>query len=179
MRCVVEFDFSELRAEIARVEIAQSREKEAIGAGGLVHIFANALSHKIGKTLKPYLDQVTPDTSTDILQEMDFLYTKMIFLSPHASLGHIVKGQFQGRSGQFAKAAESFQSAYDIERDPTRPKWPHLQATERNARLMVSLGHSLYHSGQVEEGERFWDAGQQMLAKIKTESPTEKPPEPL
>lgn len=175
----MEFDFSELRAQIAKMETAYAHEMGDAGGTMLVDIFATALSHKIGKTLKPYLDQVTVDTPPDILQEMDFLYSKMISFSPHTSQGYIVKGQFQEKSGQFAKAAESFRSAYDIERDLTHLKWPHLQVTERNARLVASLGRCLYHSGQVEEGQRFFEAGQQMMGKIKAKSPTEKPPEPL
>ncbi len=164
----MEIDFSELRKEVATMDKAFFLAAEGNNMAFIYkEVNAPRLSDKIGIVLKPLMQYVTPQSSPELLEEMDFLYSKMISFRPFESYKQVVKGIFHTACGQFDKAVGCFQNAYDIQRDPTRKTWPHLQASESNARLMVEFGYALYHSGAVEEGKRFFNAGHKMVDKLK------------
>lgn len=171
----MEFDFSGIQAEIANMNRAFARAAEG-DALASVYVFVQPriLSDKIGVTLAPALSQVTPDTSPEILAEMDILYSQMVALAPFSDVPYMVKGNFYSRCGEFEEAANCFKAAYNIQYDPKRKTWPHLEPSKRTGRLMVNLGLSLYHSGDKEEGKRFLSAGHHMMAQCQ---PVE-PPEP-
>jgi tetratricopeptide (TPR) repeat protein len=98
---------------------------------------------------------------------MEFLYSKAAEYAPYLSLMRFIKGQFYLSCNNANDAAKCFREAYDIDKDPTIKKWPHLQVTESNAKLISILGFSLQEAGDVEEGQKFLQAGQAMAGKIR------------
>lgn len=153
----MDFDFSDLHDQVNKYCRAVPRGQVANLLG------ADLLAFKIAGKLLPYLRQVTCGSDSHLLQDMESLYARVIELSPYRSMFRVAQGQFYFRTEQFDKAVLSFQRAYDIEFDPTRKTWPHLQPSESNARIMIFLGRSLCAVGRTQEALGFLNAGQKMI----------------
>ena len=94
MRCVVEFNFSTIQADIDNMNRAFVRAAEGDALASVyVYIQPRILADKIAKTLAPALVQVTPYTPPEILVEMDIIYSAMVSLVPKLQPSTILVNQ--------------------------------------------------------------------------------------
>jgi len=133
----LEYYFPDLIEAVAKCEETFPNEEGAYTFG------SDLLAFQIAKSLLPYMKEITPQSPADLRDEMEFLYAKTVKFSPYKSMYCMAQGQFYLNIGQYDKAVTSFQRAYEIEKNPTIRKWPHLQRSESNQTIFAYLSYAI------------------------------------
>lgn len=168
-------DFSKIKAEIAKYDTLHA----ALPAGSIC-MGAQALSRELAQMIAGHLNRREDDFITAHRDDLTYFCQKMVEFSPYYSSRRVLRGQFLVKLGQFPEAMASFHEAYEIEKD-THYAWPHLQKREDTARILIWYGYALYHTGQEDEGRRYFEAGHAMDRRLKAgqeDKSSPKPPEP-